>query len=183
MNKTTCFLSFSHEESNRKLFEEMKNFITQKPNLINYSEREDKSDFSDETIWKYLLDRISGSSCTIFLFTNDLLGINRYKIEYKKNDFLNSGWIYNELSASLRNWENNKINGVVCVLCDNIHECQGGIPKPEILTAGDNSKYIVTVEYKDFIKNPDYYIQKALDNREEQIRNKKWNIRYDLHND
>ncbi len=157
MSKTTCFLSFSHENCNKHLFNEMQNLITQKPNLINYSEREDKSRFSDLTIWKYLLNRISRSSCTILLLTNDLTSYNRHKISYVKGDFLNSGWIYNELSASLRDWKDNRLNAVVCVLCDGLSECaNGGIPKPEILTAGDNSQYIVTVKYEDFKNNPDY---------------------------
>ncbi len=181
MNKVTCFLSYSHESYNRPLFTRMQNFITQRPDLINYSEREDKSNCSDDTIWNYLHKRISGSTCTILLVTKDLLTFNKWKIGYVKGSFAKSGWIYNEISASLRDWEDNRINGLVCVLCDGISYSNFCSNMPEILKAGDNSKYIVTTTYDEFIVNTRYYIQKALENRKQQIENHKWQIVYNLH--
>lgn len=105
MEKITCFLSYSHDYRNEHSKNEVKKSVLLRDEIINYSENEDKSMFSDETIWNYLHDRISGSSCTILLLTWDLLNDNKEKISYTKGSFLKSGWIYNEISASLRDWK------------------------------------------------------------------------------
>ncbi len=156
--------------------------------------------FSAETIWNYLLGRIKGSSCTILLLTEDLLTCNKDKIGYIRGDFLRSGWVYNEISASLRDWKDNRINGIVCVVEDTLIQeiannmnCARTIaessyidrirtkyPLLEILEL--NKNYIEFINYSTFIKNPTQYVKNAVNKREEQIRTKKYRIIYDPHN-
>lgn len=189
MLRITCFISYSCEWHNMKKFEQIKNLVTNSNYCINYSERVDKRCYSDETIWNYLRKRIAGSSCTILLLTEDILSSNKYKIEYKPNDFLNSGWIYNELSASLKNGRNNKINGLVCVVEDNLvnkikifNSTIYGYDLPEILDV--NKNYIIFVTYSEFIRNYYTYLIQACENRRKQIESdgRAFNIKYDLHN-
>ncbi|MGL5358064.1 MAG: TIR domain-containing protein [Metamycoplasmataceae bacterium] len=189
MSKTTCFISYSHNDKNIIKFEKINNLVTDSSYYVNYSEKINKSRYSDETIWKYLHDRIAGSSCTILLLTEDLLTYNNEKIQYKYGDFLNSGWIYNEISASLRDWEDNRINGLICVVEDNLmYQIQivnktiyGYYKLPKILY--ENQDYIIFVSYSNFIKNHIEFVNKAIKNREEQIRSngKRFKIVYDLH--
>lgn len=186
MSKVTCFISYSHESTNMNKFDRINQLVNHSTSLINYSERENKSNFSKETIWKYLHDRIAGSSCTILLYTQDLATYRRDKIDYIPGDFLNSGWVYNEISASLRDWDDNRINGLICVLCDGIRLASNnaeGFPLPRILTVRENYKYIVWVPYEDFINNPFHYINEALRKREEQIKIRKYDIKHDPHNE
>ena len=195
--KITCFISYSHDEANTKKFNKINELICNSSNCINYTEKKDKSEFSDATIWNYLHGRISGSSCTIVLLTDDLMTRNKYKIDYKPGDFLHSGWIYNEISASLRNWGDNRINGLVCVIDDewwdrinlNKSKNDSGFTKwnlkhdlPEILDK--NKEYIIFTKYSSFINDHLKYIQLAIDNREKQMNSSGnyFKIKYDLHN-
>ena len=198
--KITCFLSYSHCNENERKYTNIKEILTKSNNYVNYSENKDKSAFSNETIWNHLHDRICGSSCTIVLLTKDLVTYNKHKIEYKLYDFLNSGWVYNEISASLRDWNNNRINGIVCVYDDALLESievifpientiygkyRYGIPEyqiPEIIT--ENKDYIVFASYSNFIWNHQYYIKEAYKRREDQIKSmgNEYKIVYDLHN-
>ncbi len=185
---TTCFISFSHDIANREKVNKLNNLVNNSSQLINFSERKDKSMYSEETIWNYLHDRIAGSSCTILFLTRDLLTYNSHKINYVRGNFIKSGWIYNEISASLRDWKDNRINGVVCVVDDdiayNVADFNGNIIKenlPAILSF--NSEYIIWATYSYFMKNPYEAINKALINREKQIKtnNNAFNVVYDLH--
>lgn len=195
--KITCFISYSHDEANTKKFNKINELIGNSNNCINYTERKNKSQFSDETIWNYLHDRISGSSCTIVLLTDDLMTRNKYKIDYKPGNFLDSGWIYNEISASLRDWKDNRINGVVCVIDDewwdriSLNKSEDGSgwatwnlkhELPEILDK--NKEYIIFTKYSNFINDHLKYIQQAIDNRDKQINSSGnyFQIKYDLHN-
>ncbi|MGL4183984.1 MAG: TIR domain-containing protein [Metamycoplasmataceae bacterium] len=183
MSKITCFISYSHDKQNISKFKKINSLVANSNYYVNYSENKNKSNFSNDTIWNYLIKRIKGSSCTILLLTRDLLNNNKSKIEYKDNDFINSGWIYNEISASLRDWEDNKINGIVCVIEDSLIDSNNTIKYklPEILDK--NWKYIVFVSYSDFIENHTHFIEEALKNRKEQINSNrnKFKINYELH--
>ncbi len=195
--KITCFISYSHDEANTKKFNKINELISNSNNCINYTERKDKSEFTDEIIWNYLHSRISGSSCTIVLLTDDLMTRNKYKIDYKPGDFLGSGWVYNEISASLRDWKDNRLNGIVCVVDDewwdriNWNKSENGSgwttwnlkhELPEILDK--NKEYIIFARYSSFIKDHLKYIQQAIDNRDKQINSNGnyFKIKYNLHN-
>lgn len=196
--KITCFISYSHDKTNTKKFNKINELISKSGNYINYAERKDKSKFSRESIWNYLHDRISGSSCTIVLLTDDLMHRNKDKIDYKPGNFLGSGWIYNEISASLRDWKDNRINGVVCVIDDewwdriSLNKSENGSgwttlnlkhDLPEILDK--NKEYIIFTKYSNFISDHLKYIQLAIDNRDKQIKSSGnyFKIKYDLHNE
>lgn len=202
--KITCFISYSHDEANTKKFNKINELICNSNNCINYTERKDKSEFSDATIWNYLHGRISGSSCTIVLLTDDLMTWNRHKIGYKLGDFLGSGWIYNEISASLRDRKDNRINGLVCVVDDewwdriNLKKSKNGPgfstwnlkydllnlkhDLPEILAK--NEEYIIFTRYSNFISDHLKYIQQAIDNRDKQMNSNgtHFQIKWNLHN-
>lgn len=187
-NKITCFISYSHDNKNLSKFERIDKLVSNSNHYINYSEKMNISTFSDETIWNYLYSRISGSSCTLVLLTEDLFTYNKQKIDYKINDFINSGWIYNEISVSLGDWTDNRINGIVCIVEDSLidkisvwNKTIYGYKLPEILKK--NKEYIIFVSYSDFIINHLKYIDMALKNREEQISsgNKAFKIKYNLH--
>ncbi len=172
---TTCFISYSHDNINKEKVTKISNIVNGSSKLINFSEREDKSMYSEETIWKYLHDRIAGSTCTILFLTEDLLTYNNYKLGYVRNNFIESGWVYNEISASLRDWKDNRINGIVCVVEDHlasyIADSSGKIDENklhEILAV--NSEYIVWVMYSEFLKNPHEFIDIAKAKRDEQIK-------------
>lgn len=113
--KRNTFISFSHENKNLALIEEIKGILEEKNIAVDYSEKVDRSDKADETIWKHLEKRIKGSSVTIIIMTKDLFEENTHKLDYKKGSFLESGWMYKEISASLRNWNLNNINGIIAV--------------------------------------------------------------------
>lgn len=186
MGRCTCFISYSHEGRNMHKFNQINRLLNDCNEYINYSERENKSKFSDETIWKYLHDRIAGSSCTVLLLSKDLLYENSHKMDYTLGNFLESGWIYNEISASLRDWGENRINGVVCVVEDEIVNDiseRGNVKNnalPQILA--NNSEYIVFAPFSQFMKNHNDYINKALENRNKQICYQYFKIDYEPHN-
>lgn len=194
--RITCFISYSHDKENTKKFKKINELIYKSGNCINYIERKDKSKFSREAIWNYLYGRISGSSCTIVLLTDDLMTRNARKIDYKPGDFLHSGWVYNEIIASLRDRKNNRINGLVCVIDDGwwyrikLNKTKNGLlglatwnlkrDLPEILAK--NEEYIIFTKYSDFINDHLKYIQQAINNRDSQIKSKCFQIKCKLHN-
>lgn len=118
-----------------------------------------------------------------------MLTTNRYKIEYKHNDFQNSGWVYKEISASLRNWKNSRINALICVIDDNIinkikdfdKKHQGEFDLPEILKL--NFKYILFSSYSVFFKCHEDILIESYKRREKQINSggKAYKIKYNLH--
>ena len=76
---------------------------------VDYSEDEDRSDMSDETIRKYLYKKLKRSSVTIVLLTPRAL--NHKKNKFGKYD----DWMYDEIRYSLENRENNRPNGLIAV--------------------------------------------------------------------
>lgn len=113
--KRKTFISFSYEDRNQSLVDEIKKILTNKNIIVDLSEKEDRSEFANETIWKHLEARIKKCSITIVLLTTDLFEGNNHKLNYYPGSFIKSGWIYNEISASLRNWDENKINGIIAI--------------------------------------------------------------------
>ncbi len=185
MAKSTCFISYSHEKQNKKKFNALCNMINNSKKLDNYSERDDKSKLTDESIWSYLYKRISGATITIVLLTRDLFYENKDKINYKRGSFLESGWIYNEICASLKNKKNNSLNGIICVFDEAVEKIivDGNNiildRLPEILAM--NAEYIVWARYDDFMNNHLSYINSSKQKRLNQIKLTKYKINYGLH--
>lgn len=76
---------------------------------VDYSENEDRSKLTDETIRRYLYGKLRRSSVTIVLLTP-------LAVEHQHN-WLGEydDWIYDEIRYSLENRENNRTNGLVAV--------------------------------------------------------------------
>lgn len=114
-DKRNIFISFSYDENNLWK-DDVVRVLKTKELAVDYSEKTDYSGYSDEFIWNELLPRIKGSSITLVLYSDDLsyLG-NKCEPSYS---FGSSGWVYREISASLRDWNNNSINGMVLLVKD-----------------------------------------------------------------
>lgn len=166
------FISFAYD-SNISMAEEVRKKLRMGSFGVDYSEKTDRREFTDETIWKNLLTRINGSSVTIILDSYDLR--SKATAGYS---FHSSPWVYKEISTSLRDWNGNALNGIVYVVPDSGFNWYGA---PQILS--DNRDYIVLVEHSKFMSNPGYYIDKAYNKREEK-RNypSSYEIKYDYHN-
>ena len=190
MSNTNVFVSFSFEEENFKIVNKIIDTLRVNKQTIDYSEKQDRSDNTDETIWKYLLNRMHGSSVTIVVLTKDLLTKNRHKIS-SGNQWKNCGWVYKEISASLRNWENNNINGIIVVYDDELEFYLRNINyrMAKIIDFNRNNlknynngldkDYINIVSLSSFLRNPIPFINKAKDKREYY---EYYNIKYDFHN-
>lgn len=197
------FISFSYTDSNIRLKNLIVNTLSNNSLTFDYSEKEDRSNFSDQNIWINLEKRIKRSSITILLYTDDLLYENKYKL-LQGNSFNESGWIYKELSCSLRDWEQNRINGLLIIDCTsnrniknllysnqldilscNINNVYG---RREVGMRIDNSKYnmndsyIVVCTLEEFSSNPRLYLNMSYEKREIQINYKCFKITYNLHN-
>lgn len=76
---------------------------------VDYSEEQDRSWMTEDTIKKYLYEKLKRSSITIVLLTP--LAINHKKSYYGLYD----DWMYDEIRYSLEDRENNRTNGLIAV--------------------------------------------------------------------
>ncbi len=190
------FISFPYDEQ-WQTKDKIINFLSKLNIGVDYSEKEDRSQTKDETIWKHLLNRIKGSSITIVIhdpsLTNwkgkALFDSNTYPIEER---FHESGWVYKEIVASLRDWKENKINGIIYFVPDSLisnyysdfsYSQSFKNSLPEIIRKNYESGYIVLVSEKDFFQNPHKFINEATKKREDQIDSQKYTIHNNLHLD
>lgn len=77
--------------------------------VVDYSEDIDRSGESEETIRKYLYDKLRETSVTIVILTPNAI---RYKKDYQQNI---DDWMYDELRYSLEDRENNRTNGAIAL--------------------------------------------------------------------
>ena len=155
--------------------------------IINCSEAVDRSKMSEETIKKYLYEKLKNTSVTIVLLTPQA-------INHQKNYFGNiDDWIYDEIRYSLEDRENNRSNGLIAVYTPEAeefllekHDGYTTIKDFENLTRKnmfniktrykhcttpdrydtDFDHYCSLVSWSDFIAKPNYYIDKAIYKRE-----------------
>ena len=102
------FVSFRYSDG-IKYKEKLEDVFGKSTEIINCSEDEDRSDKTDDTIQKYLYDKLRGTSVTIVLLTPN--AIKHRKDCYGKYD----DWIYDEIRFSLEDRERNRCNGLVAV--------------------------------------------------------------------
>ena len=76
---------------------------------VDCSEDEDRSRMSEETIRRYLYDKLRRSSVTIVLLTP--LAVNHKRNRIGEYD----DWMYDEIRYSIEDRENNRTNGLVAV--------------------------------------------------------------------
>lgn len=101
------FISFRFHDGKdykEKLVEELEKH----DRIIDFSEDEDRSEYSEESIRKYLYGKIRRTSVTIILITKE--AINHKKTGDKYDD-----WMYDEIRYSLEDREENRTSGLVAV--------------------------------------------------------------------
>lgn len=103
------FISFRFSDG-EKYKEDLCKLFDQAEDVIDFSEDEDRSDMSDETIQKHLYNKLRNTSVTLVLLTPKA-------IEYNKNFWTGEydDWMYDELRYSLEERENNTTNGVIAI--------------------------------------------------------------------
>lgn len=101
--------------------------IDQSEDVIDCSEDEDRSNMSEETIKKYLYNKLQRTSVTIVLLTPEAIEYNKDFRTGKYDD-----WMYDELRFSLEDRAYNTTNGVIAVYTEeakntlisaSIHNC------------------------------------------------------------
>ena len=102
------FISFRFKDG-AKYKEKLAELLRGNENTVDFSEDEDRSDKSEETIQKYLYAKLRRSSVTIIIVTPDA-------VEHHKNEFGEyDDWMYDEIRYSLEDRGNNRTNGLVAV--------------------------------------------------------------------
>lgn len=128
---------------------------------INKGEKDDEdlSYLSEDTIWSKLKDRIYDSSLTIVLISPNMK-------EYGKHEY--SQWIPWEISFSLRETTRNDrtshSNAIVSIIlpnCNGSYEYFKSMKHFNILKSNIDNGYIEVVKWSDFLRHPQYYINKA----------------------
>lgn len=102
------FISFRFSDGHEYKDDLSKRF-NQNEDTVDFSEDKDRSKMSEETIRKYLYEKLKRSSITIVLLTP--LAVNH------KKDFCGryDDWMYDEIRYSLEDRENNRTNGLIAV--------------------------------------------------------------------
>lgn len=127
MSKTNLFISFSFDSS-IEIKEHIVSELKRRDIIADYSEKVDRSMYSDQTIWSSLRDRIVGSSVTLVIYSRDFLrgsggkalsidDASEYSSQISDPQF-KQGWIYKEIRASLADEQNNPTNGIIVVIPD-----------------------------------------------------------------
>ena len=129
------FISFRYKDGN-KYKEDLSKLFASSNTVINCSENVDRSRMSEETIKRYLYDKLKNTSVTIVLLTPE--AINHQK-KYNGFSYVYDDWIYDEIKYSLDDRENNGCNGLIAVYT----------PEAKDLVI-DNSSNTETITIKDF---------------------------------
>lgn len=105
---TNVFVSFRFSDG-IDLKEELEELFDSSTEVINRSEDKDRSEMTDETIRKYLYEKLKDTSVTIVILTPKA-------INYQK-DWLGNydDWLYDELRYSLEDRTDNRTNGVIAL--------------------------------------------------------------------
>lgn len=112
---TNVFISFRFTDGN-DYKERLDTVLEGSGNVRNFSENKDRSNMSDDTIKKYLYDKLRETSVTIVILTPQA-------VQYKTKQIWSDGqfrtvpddWLYDELRYSLEDREDNRTNGVIAI--------------------------------------------------------------------
>ncbi|KXT60078.1 hypothetical protein SORDD05_01245 [Streptococcus oralis] len=108
---TKVFISFRYSDG-KNIKDELVDLFDESTEIINRSEDVDRNQMSEETIQKYLYEKLKDTSVTILLLTPEA-------VSYKKDWYGEyDDWLYDELRYSLEDRTNNRTNGVVAVYTD-----------------------------------------------------------------
>ena len=105
------FISFRYSDGH-KYKEKLSDIFTQTDTVINCSEDEDRSSMTEDTIKRYLYQKLKSTSVTIVLLTPR--AINHQK-KYNGFNYVYDDWMYDEIRYSLDDRENNRCNGLIAV--------------------------------------------------------------------
>lgn len=111
------FISFRYSDG-IEYKKEIADLFDKDEDTVDFSEDEDRSQMSDESIRDFLYKKLRRSSVTIILLTPEAVN---YKTGIRINQTTNSietyydDWIYDEVRYSLEDRENNATNGLVAV--------------------------------------------------------------------
>ena len=153
------FISFRYADgSNYK--KELANLFNKYYDTVDYSEDEDRSNMSEETIRNYLYKKLRRSSVTIILLTP--LAVNHKKNFKGKYD----DWMSDEIRYSLEKDSTTILNvdNLFRKNMMNVKPAYKRNPKQGIYDANYDS-YCSLIEYSLFINNPGKYIDMALEKR------------------
>lgn len=101
------FVSFRYKDGNAYK-KEIVELLKSQQYTIDVSESEDRSQFTDDTIQKYLYNKIRDSTITIVILTPEA-------INYQRTNGNIDDWLYDEVSYSLKQYEGKRSNGVIAI--------------------------------------------------------------------
>lgn len=108
---TKVFISFRFSDG-KELKEELIDLFDSSTEVINRSEDVDRSNMSEDTIQKYLYNKLKDTSVTIVILTPEA-------INYKKDLWGNyDDWLYDEVRYSLEDRISNRTNGIIALYTD-----------------------------------------------------------------
>ncbi|EOO66319.1 MULTISPECIES: TIR domain-containing protein [Bacillus] len=163
---------------------------------INKSEGEDRSNMSEDTIQKYLYEKLEDCSLTVVVLTPNAINYNTkqvFDIETWSNKNVYDDWLYDELRYSLEDRIGNRTKGVIALYTPEAKSYVISAETDEVTTINDfenlvrknmlnvkkaykscptegrwnsaKDNYISLVAFNDFMVNPKYYIDSALEKR------------------
>ena len=137
------FISFRFSDGN-KYKKELEELFSDVDDVINCSEDKDRSNMTDETIKKYLYEKLKNTSVTIVLLTPH--SISHQKLRNGKYD----DWMYDEIRYSLEDREWNRCNGLIAVY---VPDAEQSIRSASTCTkCGQNCKTSVIYNFDNLVR-------------------------------
>lgn len=179
------FISFRFSDG-EKLKSDLVEKLEKQDLIVDKSESKDRSGMTEETIKKYLYEKLADSSITIVLLTPNA-------ITYNKNHSVIDDWLYDELKYSLDDRAGNKTNGVIAIYTEeaknklindsdgtkaikyfenlvrkNMFNVKAKYKKSQETDSWDSNydHYISLISLNDFLSNPKKYIEIAIEKRD-----------------
>ena len=118
------FVSFRYHDGH-KYKEKLDRIFDESTKIINCSEDVNRSQLSEESIKRYLYNKLSNTSVTVIIITPEA-------VNYQKNIWTGAydDWIYDEVKYSLDDRVGNRTNGLVAVYTEDA--------KPLLMNVGSN---------------------------------------------
>lgn len=158
---------------------------------INKSEDKNRSGMSEDTIQKYLYEKLSDSSITIVILTPNAINYHvKDNFSYKK---VYDDWLYDELRYSLEDRTGNRTNGIIALYTPEAKNYVISSESEEVTKISnfenlvrknmfnvknefkhckiesrwdaDVDHYISLIDFEKFINNPKHYIDLAIEKR------------------
>lgn len=185
------FISFRYNDDH-KYKEYLSRLFSASDTVINHSESQDRSNMSEDTIKRYLYDKLRNTSVTIVLLTPQAINHQKKSTIY---GYVYDDWMYDEIKYSLDDRDGNRCNGLIAVYTPeaknlviestpnsesttirsfdnlvrknmfNIRQNYKHNPKAGIYDS-KLDHYCSLVSWDTFINNFDYYIELAAKKRE-----------------